>query len=159
MVDAAGKTANRNGKWLEDTIADQLRRAGYKELGQQEKVILKAQDGFIDLPDDESWFVSQVALERNLYGAMFTSDFYLKGPKYPSGLHIESKFQGTPGSVDEKYVFTVLSMKQFKSPGILVLDGGGTRQGAVRWMKSQQKKDKFDFMTLGEFMIWARDHL
>jgi len=159
MVDPAGRTANRNGKWLEGTIEDQLVRAGYYQLSDKEKVTLRNQDGFIEMPENHAWFVRQIALERNLYGSMFTSDFYLRSPLYPDGLHIESKFQGTPGSVDEKYVFTVLSMKNFKSPSILVLDGGGSRQGAVKWMKSQQKTGKFNFMTLGEFMLWARDHL
>lgn len=160
MVDPAGKTANRNGKWMEGTIADLLRRAGYTELTDHQKRMLRNQDGVLVLTDTPRWFVQQVGLERNLYGAVFTSDFYVHcNDKYPDGMHIESKYQGTPGSVDEKYVFTTLSLKGFQSPSILVLDGGGSRPGALKWMKRQQVKGKFTFMTMGEFNLWARDHL
>lgn len=159
--DPAGHLANKNGKWLEGIIASQLRQAGYYELTPAEKKLFLRQDGILIIPQTK-WFAQQVRLERNLYEARFTSDFYVSGSEsFPDGLHIESKWQGSAGSVDEKYVFTALSLLSFKCHSVIVLSGGGARRGAVKWLKTQASKSrgKFKFFTLEEFVAWVRDYL
>ena len=109
------------------------------------------------LLDQGSWFVEQIDCERNLYGSRWRLDFYLFHPdKFPNGLVIESKWQGSPGSVDEKYVFTVLSLKSLSTPSMLVLGGGGARRGAVDWIRKQIGKN---FKTTDQFIDWGNKNL
>jgi hypothetical protein len=161
MVDPAGKIANKNGKWLEATIANQLKMAGYIELSKDEKTKFIKEDGSILAIDKDKWFVQQVAMHRNLYDSKWKVDFFVfNHEKYPEGFYIESKYQGTPGSIDEKYVFTILSMKELPVDSAIVFDGTGARLGAIRWIKNQcSKRSKVKFFTLSEFLVWARDHI
>ena len=153
-----GFTANKSGKWLEETIRQQLLLAQYYELTPEEKKKLIRDDGVLSTTG-KAWFAPQVRLERNLYDAKYTSDFFVyHADKFPDGLHIECKWQASQGSVDEKYVFTALSLKKFESPTILILAGSGARQGAVKWLK-RQNSNKFTFMRLDEFILWAQKEL
>ena len=109
----------------------------------------------------DKWFCAQIQLEKNLYGAKWKSDFYVYNHDlYPDGVTIEAKWQSSSGSVDEKYVFTAESLSVFAGLKIIVLDGGGARQGAVRWLrKFASSKKNFKFFTLSEFIIWANKSL
>ena len=161
MTDVAGQRANRNGKWLEANIADLLLRAGYYELEDYERKTLERTDGDIQRFSGQ-WFAQQVSIDKNMYGAMHRTDIFVHHPdKYPIGLHIEAKYQGSGGSVDEKYVFTALSLAAFRAPSILVLDGEGARSCAVKWLKQYAKESKgtLVFMSLADFSAYARDHL
>lgn len=161
MVDPAGKKANKNGKWLEKTISNLLTQAGYYELSSDERKKFLSENGSLDVTSEHRWFVEQVAIHRNIYDAKWKLDFFIfNQEKYPDGLYIESKWQGTQGSVDEKYVFTVLSLKDLPQPSMLILDGGGARQGAIKWIKNQSRRsNQFTFFTFSEFLVWARDHI
>ena len=159
-MEQGGKTANRNGKAMESQVRQCLISAGYTEITPDEKKLLVRRDGTLDRTD--KWFCQQLRLERNMYEAKSTIDFYVYHPElYPEGLHIEVKWQGSAGSVDEKYVFTVLSLVKCRGDKIMVLDGGGARQGAIRWIKQQERKqtNRFKFFTLTEFMKWSQRSL
>jgi DNA adenine methylase len=81
--------------------------------------------------------------------------------KWPDGLYIEVKWQSTGGSVDEKYVFTALSMMKQKGDKILIIDGGGCRAGAILWMRKQaeRKANRFQIFNMMEFFKWAKHAL
>lgn len=160
MIEQGGCRANRNGKGLEGQIRQTLLHHGYVELDDDKKRVLIVEDT-LPMTDSKKWFVSQASIEKNLYGSRFRSDFFIyNSEKYPAGMHIESKWQGSQGSVDEKYVFTALSLKAISVPSLLVLDGGGARQGAIKWLRSQATGKKgFRFMTFIEFMRWAQKNL
>ena len=147
---------NKTGKWLEDNMAEMIRARGFVEITGDEKRLFSRSDGDLHMFDGR-WFVQQIRLDRNLYGAVHKSDFFLVDPDvYPEGLHIEAKWQGSSGSVDEKYVFTVLSMRKFRGESVMVLDGGGTRPCAVQWIKGEARKSdgQFRLMSFAEFHSW-----
>ena len=103
--------------------------------------------------------------ERSVYGGYQTIDFFLYDSKLlPAGCYIESKWQSASGSVDEKYVFTVESMFQWRKPSILVIEGNGTRQSAMGWIENRCKKPRGDVtlvkgMAAFQIMVtrWQRD--
>lgn len=150
-----GSVANGSGKMLEDSIRDVIVRNGYTELTVDEKALL-VNTGEIHRFAYPRWFVAQAPMYKNVYGARFQADFILlNDTTYPDGLVIESKFQKAPGSVDEKYVFTVMTLKGVKPmPSMLVLDGGGARRKAIEWIQSENNK-LFSSKSLIEFTHWA----
>ena len=152
-----GKTANRTGALFEAQIKPVLLGHNYEFVPPSEALsAIKRGDEMSALGD--KWFTSQIALERNIYKAKFRTDFFLfNAGKFPLGMHIECKWQGSAGSVDEKYVFTVLSLKALLSESVLILDGDGARRGAVEWIKSEEKKGgRFRFFgSISQFNNWA----
>ncbi len=158
VIVQGGYTAGKNGKVMEEQIKQVLVSSGYIELTPEEKKLLVRLDGAPPIGEDK-WFCQQVRLYRNLYGSNYTADFYLfDKDKFPLGLSIESKWQASSGSVDEKYCFTVMSLKSMPGEQLLILDGGGARQGAVQWIKKQKTK-RFMFFNLVEFIVWANGNL
>ena len=157
-----GYYANKHGKLLEYDIIDGLIRRGYQQLTKEEKNYFVKADGLMPPPSEwgDKWFVPQVRLERNLYLAKYTTDVFVYNEQnFPEGFHLEVKWQSSSGSVDEKYVFTVLSLQQFKADTILILDGGGARQGAISWIKSMSGKKGFQYFNLIDFKRWANKYL
>ena len=52
-------------------------------------------------------------------------------------LIIECKWQQSGGSVDEKYPFALFNIFKIGVPTIILLDGGGYKQAAMKWLKDQ----------------------
>lgn len=139
-----GSVANSLGRAMEDSIEDQLGRAGFaRHDGKLKAAFVR---GVIDIGDEklgDRWLMRNVKKYTNLYGVRFFSDFVLYDrTMLPKGLVIEVKSQETPGSVDEKYVFAVLSLRALYDkdgiPAWLVFGGSGVRACALDWMKSQE---------------------
>lgn len=151
--------SNRNGAHFEHMVHDALARSGYVFITAEEKKEFVRTNGTVDIPYDK-WFTSQIRIDTNLYGAMYAVDFYLQNKqKWPNGLFIECKYQGAAGSVDEKYVFTVLSLKKLRSPAVLLMAGNGPRRCAIDWIRKQQVKDKFWALNFDEFFEFVRGKL
>lgn len=143
MADPAGRTANSNGGTLEHMMASLLDRKGFTELTAAEKTLFRNSGGIVSTIGTHRWYARQVKLERTIYGGYMQSDFIVHDPtNYPDCLHIECKWQSAAGSVDEKYVFTMLTLEAFKRPSILVLAGRGTRKDAIEWLDARAKKTK-----------------
>jgi hypothetical protein len=86
----------------------------------------------------------------SLYGKVMRTDFYCWHPiKHPNGLLVEAKYQGANGSVDEKYPYLVLSLKQQAIPSVLVLEGGGATRKSIEWCLEQNSATftAFDGLT------------
>lgn len=95
---------------------------------------------------------------ESIYGTAQYCDFIVYHPElWPDNLIIESKWQQVGGSVDEKYPYLVLNIQmQYKSPTILVLDGGGYKKGAERWIRSQVGNGNLlHVFNMKEFATWV----
>ena len=80
-------------------------------------------------------------------------------------IRVESKYQSTPGSVDEKFPYMLLNAI-FAYPEkevILIVDGGGYKEGARNWLQQMINNDWQNFssqgkqislMTIAEFVSW-----
>ena len=68
---------------------------------------------------------------------------------------IEAKWQQVGGTVDEKYPYFVMNIWSSEYSTILVLDGGGYREGAEQWLRSMQKQNLIHVFDMGEFQGWV----
>jgi hypothetical protein len=104
----------------------------------------------------------QVSVGTSIYGHPLVCDFLVQGLQdFPDGLIIESKWQGSSGSVDEKFPYLERNIVQrYPCPAIVVVCGGGAKPGAIKWLKAQVNGQKLvGVYTLEEFMVWAISNL
>lgn len=143
MAQQQGTQANSNGRHCEDVIMAMLMSKGYASRK--------------DAPTEykDPFFVYQCrGVVNGLYGKPLKVDFYVWHPsKHPRGLIIESKYQETPGSVDEKFPYTVGSLKQSGIPAVLLIVGPGPKPEAVAWCQSQQTDGFSVFTSLDSFLL------
>ena len=132
MTSGAGR-ANRTGRVLERQVESLIVDRGYLWLPAnriEAASILK-----------QPFYTHQFPISQSLYEGKDTrADLILYHPeKHPEFLIIECKWQQGGGSVDEKYPYLVLNIKQnYPYETMIVIDGGGYSRGAIRWLKQQQ---------------------
>lgn len=106
-------------------------------------------------------FVAQFPIGHSIYGLPLLTDFWVRGAdSFPDGLAIEVKWQQSTGSVDEKFPYLVLNIKErYPCPALIIADGGGQRPGALQWLREQSGGQLLGVFTLAEFLAWANRHL
>lgn len=140
---SSGQKAAKWGNWLENTIAEIL----------DDEYELVAAKEFHDLrKEKEPIYAKQCTIGKNIYGQKRRVDLILYHPnRWPKCLVIECKSQSSPGSVDQKYPFEVMSINCNKYKTIIVLSGDGFRKEAKDWLKAQTGKGKLlHVMDIGE---------
>ena len=159
MKRTQGANAVAYGRTLEHMVEDLFKRQGFV-LIDDTKLKRQFTTGLLEFGSPElgsKWFMRNVKKYRSLYDVVFFADFVVYDEKcFPHGLLLEVKNQTTAGSVDEKYVYTVLSLKNLydkynKIVSWLVFSGPGARPCAVSWMKAQEDPEgRFRFLTESE---------
>jgi len=84
-------------------------------------------------------------------------DFLLFHPtRHPDNLIIESKWQESKGSVDEKFPFLVANIRErYPHATIVVLDGGGYKKQANLWLRAQIDRRLLHVFNMQEFQRWS----
>ena len=74
-----------------------------------------------------------------IYGSEGKTEFVIYDTKTERSIRVESKYQATAGSVDEKYPYMLLNaISQYpEKEVILIVDGGGYKPGSRQWLKTQ----------------------
>ena len=157
-----GGRANKFGQVLESTVEATLQGHGYFKVGhnvskkQQREYILNS----TLLPKR---YARQVYIGTGIYESDIYVDFYVVGSDaIPSGLIIECKWQQESGSVDEKFPYLNLNIKDcYPAPAVVVVDGGGMKPGAISWFKKQVNLNPnlLAVYTLASFIAWANHNL
>jgi hypothetical protein len=130
----AGMRANKAGKIAEETIASILMANGMTFRRQQ--------------PVGPSIYPGQIC----------HADFVISNLRaFPNGLAVESKWQASDGSIDEKFPYLVSNIKRgYRMPAIVVVHGGLCRLGAWTWIKAEVDGDRLVAVyRLEEFLKWA----
>lgn len=145
-----GKQANYTGAGLEKIIRDRLDERGYVNLHHS-----KFDPGcYLEQPIySMRYYVGKSVYETPLY-----CDFVVYHPvKWPQKLIIESKWQQVGGSVDEKFPFLVLNIQErYSCPTIVLLDGGGYKKGAEKWLRDQSGNGNLlHVFSISEFQKWV----
>lgn len=146
------KRPEKTGRSFEKNIEAQLLNLGYKKVKATE--FLK-----YSKLTDEKYFASQFNLGKNIYDTSQIVDFIISRINNDP-LVIQAKWQQSTGSVDEKFPYLITNLKeksQFDS--LIVIDGGGYREGAVVWMKEQVDEKLIGVFSYTEFMIWSNNEL
>lgn len=95
-------------------------------------------------------------------GSRIRADFYvLPIPTFPDGLVIESKWQGSRGSVSNKFIGLVMDIREYyPCPALIVEAGGGAPDSARRWLREQVDGEKLiGVLNQEEFTQWANRSL
>jgi hypothetical protein len=128
--------ANRHGRSAEDSIADFLRRQGCE-------------------------FLRQVDVGRSIFNKRIRADFLVTNiEEFPTGLVVESKWQDTTGTADEKYAYlleNVRSMLGYRHPVLVVLGGGGACPGATQYLEHAVDGQRLvGVFSFDRFMSWIQ---
>ena len=127
-----GSLASQSGKAVENMIYNMLIRQGF--------VVTR-----------------ECPISQNIYGNTTRCDFFVHNiTNFPEGLVIESKWQKSKGSVDEKYPFLVSNIKEtYPCPAVIMADGNGARPAAIQWLKQQvDNKQLLAVFSLQELFTW-----
>lgn len=127
-----GAKANRSGHSAEQIIACVLKEHGFN-------------------------FKRQYKICDSIYGHPVRIDFFIENAEgYPNGLAIECKWQDVSGSIDEKFPYLVLNIKErFPCPAVIMLDGSGQRHGSIEWIRAQTDEKLIAVFTISEFLSWV----
>lgn len=88
-------------------------------------------------------YAKQVVVTPTVYESERKVDFLvLNNEKWPDGLIIECKWQQVNGSVDEKYPFLYFNIMKSGVPTVILLDGGGCRAMAKKWLEDMVHPQK-----------------
>jgi len=145
-----GKQANFTGRMLENQIISRIKESGYTEV--------KSDKSFININFFEDNIVTRHCyIGKSVYETnLFTDILLFNKEKFPNKLAIEIKWQQISGSVDEKYPYLVLNIKEkFPCPAIIILDGGGYKKGSKDWVKKQVDNKLIGVFSISEFLIWV----
>ena len=154
-----GSLASGQGKILEETVISTFTRKGFEAVMWSEWNRHRGNFG------------SELLLKnvpfKNIYGHDGYTEFLLKSDKYSLEIRIECKWQQSAGSVDEKFPYLYLNCIEAmpETDILIIVDGGGAKEGAVRWLKNAaqhrlytndaNRGKKIEVFNLSEFLQWA----
>jgi hypothetical protein len=157
MARTQGNIANSSGNVLEQTVVSTFKAKGFEVI--KYRVWDKNKEKYGDeLLLENVPFVS-------IYGHKGNTEFLLKSKKYNLEIRIECKWQQSAGSVDEKFPYLYLNCVESMPENdiIIIVDGGGYKDGALKWLKESSEIGKYQdtnvkniqIMSLVEFITWA----
>lgn len=130
---SSGTHANKTGNRLELFVKQALVDYGYKEFWNYKEQVFENRKTV-----GGKQFACHVSVGKTIYETKRICDFLvINRSLFPEGLIIECKWQQSGGSVDEKYPFLLYNIIKTGVPTILLLDGGGYKKAAEKWIKDQ----------------------
>lgn len=154
---SSGTRANKTGGRLESFVESALKEYKYVEFWDHKEQVFanrKTVGG--------KQFAGQVKVGDTIYGTERIADFLVLNPDvFPEGLIIECKWQQSAGSVDEKYPFLIFNIVKTGVPTIILLDGGGYKKNAEKWLRDQVDpfRSLVGVYTMSEFQRKVNDGL
>jgi hypothetical protein len=94
---------------------------------------------------------SQVRVGRRIWGAERHIDVLLRDPKTGRRLGIECKFQGTPGTAEEKILAVLKDIEAWPIDGLVVISGAGFSNHMTAFLLSTGK-----VVDLEDLEVWMR---
>ena len=151
----SGRKANRTGNSLERFVREALQARGYDEFWNHKASVFANRKTL-----GGKQFVRQVPVGDTIYETTRKADFLiLNRDKFPEDLIIECKWQQSKGSVDEKYPFLIFNIVRTGIPTVVLMDGGGYKPAALRWLKENAGKNRalLAVWTMAEFQRQVND--
>jgi hypothetical protein len=149
IIPSSGKKANNTGSSLERFIQQALFERGYVEFWNHKKQVFSNRKTL-----GGKQFAKQVPIGDTIYATTRKCDFLvINRDKFPNDLIIECKWQQSAGSVDEKYPFLIFNIIRTGIPTVVLLDGGGYKEAAMKWLKENvnQHGALIGVWTMSEF--------
>jgi len=141
-----GAQANKNGRVFENMMIPIFKDAGFEVFNESE---LKKQD-VQDKISTLTRYVIKNASYLTIYNEGGKTEFVIVDN--PRRIRVEAKYQSAAGSVDEKYPYMLLNgIYQYpESEIIFVVDGGGYKPGARKWLEDHIKENWLDYKSKGK---------
>lgn len=159
MAITQGAQANKNGRVFENMMIPIFKDAGFEIFSEAElkNPKIKARVSALDR------YIIKNASYITIYNEGGKTEFVIVDAS--RRIRVEAKYQSAPGSVDEKYPYMLLNgIYQYpESEIIFVVDGGGYKAGARKWLEDNIKDNWLDYkskgkdiklMTIAEFAGW-----
>jgi len=128
-----GRQANKTGDVLERFIERILQDNGYVEFWDHKEQVFENRKSV-----GGKQYAMQVPCGTSIYETKRKCDvLVINQERFPDGLIIECKWQQSSGSVDEKYPFALFNIIKIGVPTIILMDGGGYKPAAMKWLKDQ----------------------
>lgn len=159
MTRTPGGTANHQGRTLEQTIVPVLAHHGFEVVRHSA------------WKKKENAYGTELLLKHVPYTTIYDqqgyTEFLLKSHRLGLEIRIECKWQQSSGSVDEKFPYLYLNCMEAmpEEEIIIIVDGGGAKPGAIRWLKEAVRQEKYALpgrpkknvhvFSIGEFIQWA----
>jgi len=130
---ASGSKANKTGNKLEKFVAAALEGCGYTHFGNHRAQAFQNRKAI-----GGKQYLMQLPVGDTIYETERKCDFFvINRDRFPNDLIIECKWQQSSGSVDEKYPFLLFNIIRTGIPTIVLMDGGGYKPAAMKWLKEQ----------------------
>ncbi len=145
--------SNHSGQYLENTVKQEFISRGFFCLPYSSDV------------DNQHLFEPRRlvlnAPYTSLYGCDARSEFVGIDQSADRRFRIECRFQGVPGSVDEKFPYLLRNAAECmpENEVIILIGGDGARKRAVSWAKAEAKKicrKRVEILSMNEFMQWVK---
>lgn len=159
MEKKQGTLANNNGKVVETMLEPLFIKNGFVIFSNKE---FSTKDP-LTLPQR---YVVKEAPFTTIYNSAGRTEFVIVDQTPPfRRIRVESKYQASTGSVDEKYPYMFLNaVEQYPEKEIiLIVDGDGYKPGARDWLERKINENWLDFkgkgktiklMKIIEFINW-----
>ena len=153
-----GSIANRTGSSLERFIHDTISGEGYVYV-ENNIFVLYVQEINTVVDGSVKVFTDQLKICKSIYGNNIRCDFMLyNSEKLPHELVIESKWQQSKGSVDEKFPYLERNIReQYPYNTIVVMDGGGYKPSAEKWLRSKVGGNFIGVFNMMEFRTYVNN--
>lgn len=130
---AKNKDTRSESDKLNELVAKTLDENGYREFLNHKEQAFENRSHI-----GGKQYLRQLPTGKNIYDATRKTDFLIVNrKKFPNDLIIECKWQEKSGSVDEKYPFLLFNIQKTGVPTLVLIDGGGYRPAALKWLKAQ----------------------
>lgn len=167
MSDTASPTqgglANKQGRVLESTVVSVFTAHGLREVPYRKWN--KSPQAFGD----------EVLIRgmpyKSIYGHDGKTEFLAISKRLNMKVRIECKWQQSSGSVDEKFPYLYLNCVYAMPEDhiIIIIDGGGAKEAAVRWLRKAAEErqltditnshKRIQVLSLTEFIVWGNTAL
>ena len=145
MTITQGAQANLNGKVFEDMLVPIFKANGF-EVFYESEFKKKFPDGKVDFDR----YILKNASYVTIYNESGKTEFVIVAGT--RRVRVETKYQASAGSVDEKYPYMLLNgIYQYpENEVIFVVDGGGYKAGAREWLQQHIDDNWLDYKAMGK---------
>lgn len=173
-----GSKANNNGRTAEEVIEPAFKNNGYKIVAYSKfetnrKKIERMNKGEfkprkpVENYCEEDKLVLTNCPYTSIYQHRGKTEYVIVDKPKNRRIRVEMKWQQSSGSVDEKFPYVYLNavLAYKEKEVIIIIDGGGYKEGAREWIKNQCKErwlmedKKITVMSIQEFVMFMNNDL
>jgi len=146
MKESQGAKANRTGHTIENMMIPIFEGKGIKVYNYSELCKKEIRE---EISKSKQYVLKEVPY-KNAYDSKGKTEFVIYHDEIET--RVEIKWQTENGSVDEKFIYMFYNAVNNypENDIILIVDGGGYKPGARKWLENAIENDMFDYKEKGK---------